>query len=145
MSINRDALRALRGNPLRLTNQETRALSPRSAAAVEAYVNAVPDLIGAFEEVSQRLLRFRMTELASFYMAEDWPARIEYTLWAAVENGPEVMSIDEVADLRRLAEWAGGWFHKPDGVFEPLFVDMVTWLQLYRRHADYARQVGNVG
>lgn len=61
---------------------------------------------------------------------EQWYEGAEFMLWRSVLNGPNQITPEEVADVRELADEAGGWWA---GLGEEvLFVERDEWDGRYR-------------
>ena len=84
------------------------------------------------------LLQLRMSELSRRSSSGSWGAHIEHTLWAMVRGetvrrfgwcGCDV-SEREVADLDRLSQRCGGWYHAHP-TLGVVFVPMAAWADLY--------------
>jgi hypothetical protein len=91
----------------------------------------------SIEEQKQEVCLQELKELSLKYTEEAWAPAFEYGAWNVVLNGAEKMTSEEVARLRRLADWAGGWYHLPDEVQEPQFVEASEWAERYELHRRY--------
>lgn len=122
---------------LSLSPRELKALTNEHQASVLAVDARLPDLLQGFRSMSQELLRQCMIELSIKYTEEPWADGFEYAAWNAVLNGAEKLSPEELARLRRLAEWAGGWYHLLDEAQEPQFIERAAWEEKYKIHVKY--------
>ena len=122
---------------LDLSPRELKGLTNAHQAAVLAVGSRLTDLLQGFRSMAQVLLLQELKELSLKYTEEAWAPAFEYGAWNVVLNGAEKMTPEEVARLRRLADWAGGWYHLPDEVQEPQFVEASEWAERYELHRRY--------
>lgn len=122
---------------LSLSPRELKGLTNAHQAAVMAVGNRLPDVLQGFRSMAQEQLLLLMKELSLNYTEEAWAPAFEHAAWGVVLNGAEKMTPVEVARLRRLAEWAGGWYHLPDDTQEPIFITTKEWIERYEIHLKY--------
>jgi hypothetical protein len=100
--------------------------------AVRATWNGEP--LGDFEtrEAGDAAVKLAelMSDVSERCYAAGWEHGTEEVLWSALTNGPrkwgvDVISADDIAELKRLSEVVGGWIaYSPAG---PRFVPMSEW------------------
>jgi hypothetical protein len=122
---------------LNLSPRELKGLTNEHRASVLAIESRLSDLLQGFRSMAQELLRQCMIELSIKYTEETWADGFEYSAWHAVLNGAEKLTPEELARLRRLAEWAGGWYHLLDEAQEPQFIERRDWTERYEIHLKY--------
>jgi hypothetical protein len=125
-------VRALRGR-IECLEQECDALTRRAEQAEQR--------VRELEAYPRRLLRERMEALSEAWWCAGWMGGWEYMLWACVVgdapgSGMGALTEAERADLRQLAEDAGGWWvwdeTLPDDVLMALsFVPLAAWQEQY--------------
>lgn len=85
------------------------------------------------------LLRELMSDISEEYYCAGWLIGLEFSLWAMLQGGPRdfgmgVVKDSEIADLKRLHEKAGGWWHYKE---QCLFVPTDEWVSIYaKEHND---------
>lgn len=90
---------------------------------------------------ARQLLRVRMRDVSKDRYYAGWEIYLEYRLWNMVQGGPRhwglvELSIEQVAELRGLAERAGGWWHWDKAQGAERFVEMAEWERLYAEHGQ---------
>lgn len=93
-----------------------------------------PDVRHLAEDVRQyagELLLKRFREYGQRFFQDPNAPELPRLLWQAVQEGPEELSEEEVAELEHLARTANGWWRPGDRQAMQL-VDLQTWI------ADYA-------
>ncbi len=134
-------LTLLKNLDLNLSPRELTALTREHQRCVLEAAAKLPVLVDLFQDLVRDKLLRRMSEMSSKYMDSVWKDQLEYLLWEAIQHGPEVASPDEVRELERLAEWAGGWYHYPHEAKEPEFIETKTWEERYTRYVEYQNQL----
>lgn len=122
---------------LTLSPRELKGLTNVHQASVLAVGSRLPDVLQAFRSMAQELLLIEMRELSYRYTEQPWSPAFEYAAWHVVLNGAKKMTTEEVARLRRLADWSGGWYHRPDEAEEPQFISSSDWAGRYELHRQY--------
>jgi hypothetical protein len=88
--------------------------------------------------VDQQALYEYMSYLSEDCYCAGWMEGTEAACWEAVVNGGTRFGIgfitaEEAAELRRLSETAGGWWHWPENGRNPEFVSIEEWQRIYGR------------
>lgn len=138
MSLDARRLAELAALNLAFTPRELKALTAPHQAAVLLLDETLGDLVAAFTDLAKGALLTQMMALSRAHEGTAWAAELEYALWEALVEGPERLTEAEVRTLRRLAAWAGGWYHLPDEAEAPEFVPAAAWAARYARHVAYA-------
>jgi hypothetical protein len=80
------------------------------------------------------LLRTLMSDISEEYWCAGWLSGLEFTLWQLLNGGQREIGMfgrdvseDQVADLKRLSEQAGGWWYYNDKDGET-FIPIKDWL-----------------
>lgn len=96
-------------------------------------------LAHALDRDAAMLLHERMSDISEETHCAGWMSGLEYDLWSMVQGGDRDygfmggVSEEEVAELRRLHEKAGGWWFWHEQYYAT-FVPTAAWLDLYGRH-----------
>lgn len=130
-------LTELEAAQLDLSPRELKGLTNAHQASVLAVNARLPDLLQGFRTMAQTLLLQELRDLSLRYTEQPWAPAFEYGAWHVVLNGAEKMTELEVSRLRRLAEWAGGWYHQPDEAEEPQYIAKTDWIERYELHRRY--------
>lgn len=135
--ISNRQLTELESGEFTLSPRELKGLTNPHQAMAIALGDRLPDILQGFRSMAQSLLLQELQTTSAKYTEEPWAPAFEYAAWNVVINGAEKMEPQEVERLRRLAEWAGGWYHLPDGYQEPQFVSTKDWVERYDIHCKY--------
>ena len=84
----------------------------------------------------QRALYAYMSDLSERCWCAGWIDGNEAACWEAVMHGGTryglgLITSDEAAELKRLSDKAGGWWHWPGGSRRPQFVSLDEWRSIY--------------
>lgn len=137
MSLTDRVLSEMEASNLDFSPRELKGLTHAHQAAAMVVGPHLQELLQAFRMMSQALLLQELYALAERYTEGPWPPGFEYAAWGVVLNGADRMTPQEVARLRRLAEWSGGWYHLPDEAQEPQFLPAADWATRYEIHLRY--------
>lgn len=141
MSLTVRRLRELEAADFNFSPGELKGLKPEHRAAATLAKESMKDILHAFRDFARDNLCDAMKAIAQKYTGEEWPPQMEYGLWEAVKEGPEVISPEEVRKLQRLSDWADGWFYFPNEAQEPRFVRREEWNVLFDKHVEYTTQI----
>lgn len=93
-------------------------------------------LVQLTRELAKDYLFYYTRHLAYMYLHSPTHPDMPMLLWRAVEEGPQVMTEEEVGTVAVLADTAQGWWrYLGTPTEQPLFVPMDEWLQEYRLRA----------
>jgi hypothetical protein len=98
-------------------------------ALVALFREFTPQLVTRVRELSRAALRAKMRELSRQHLGEVWAQELEFALWRAVLEGPELVPSEDIADLRELAEECQSWFVSDD---PEAFVSLDEWREIYQ-------------
>ena len=84
----------------------------------------------------QRALYAYMSALSESLWCAGWLDGNEAACWEAIVRGGTPYGMGEIgaeeaAELKRLSDEAGGWWHWPDGSVAPQFVSLDEWRIIY--------------
>lgn len=130
-------LSTLEAASFELSPRELKGLAPAHQTAALVLAEQLPNVISAFRSMAQELLLVEMRYLSEHHADAAWAPLLEYSAWGVVLNGGQKVSEEETARLRRLADWAGGWYHLPDGKTDPEFITTEEWTPKYEAFLNY--------
>ncbi len=87
-----------------------------------------PQLVTRVRELSRVALRAKMQELSRQHLGETWAQELEFALWRAVMEGPELVSAEDIGELKDLSGECDGWFVSDD---PEAFVSLDEWKEIY--------------
>ena len=86
---------------------------------------------------AQRELYAYMSDISEDCYCAGWMEGTEAALWDAVLGertrwGVGVITQEEVTELKRLSDTAGGWWHLPESsIYHPIFLTVPEWEKVY--------------
>ena len=88
------------------------------------------------QELAKRLLLVTVRELSERHYCAGWMMGLEYALWGMALTGgggygQADMSKDMAANLRNLAEIAGGWWAWSEKTENETFIPLEKWKDIY--------------
>lgn len=130
-------LSALVSTDFVLSPRELKGLTPGHQAVALVLADQLPNVVDALRSMAQELLLVELRYLSERHADVAWAPLLEYSAWGVVLNGGQKMTEEETARLRRLADWAGGWYHLPDGKTDPEFIAAEEWAPKYEAFLKY--------
>lgn len=92
-----------------------------------------------------RALYDYMSGLSKDCYCAGWMEGTEAACWEAMQDGGTRwgmtgITAEEAAELKRLSDVAGGWWHWPNDALDPVFLSIPEWEAAYERVWSWRRR-----
>ncbi len=87
---------------------------------------------------AQQLAEF-MIKLSNKHYYKEWAFGLEYELWSEISGNQDLLTDEEVSELKKTAEWCEGWITMAylEGKEQLTFVDMDNWKVQYQENKPF--------